>query len=128
MFIPASNSSRPARRRNQYLQILGGPPRYDHTCLEGELGVRRHHMIQLEESFDMEGPPPTSTAHGDAFLLRCGQAAAALSDQGEVFRLQAEAAREEWRRRAGHLWTRPLVRVFEYTVSPNGHTTLINRD
>jgi hypothetical protein len=36
---------------------------------------------------------------GDALLLRWGQAAAVLSDQREVFRLQAEAAREEWRRR-----------------------------
>jgi len=32
-------------------------------------------------------------------LLRWGRAAAALSGQREVFRLQAEAAREEGRRR-----------------------------
>ena len=56
-------------------------------------------MIQWEENFDIEGLRQRLRRMGDALLLRWGRAAAALSDQREVFRLQAEAAREEWRRR-----------------------------
>jgi hypothetical protein len=56
-------------------------------------------MIQLEENFDLEDLRERLRRMDDALLLRWGQAAAALSDQREVFRLQAEAAREEWRRR-----------------------------
>jgi hypothetical protein len=53
-------------------------------------------MIQLEESFDLEGQ--RLRRMDEALLLRWGRAAAELSNQRKVFRLQAEAAREEWRR------------------------------
>jgi hypothetical protein len=60
-------------------------------------------MIQLEENFDLEDLRERLRRMDDALLLRWGQEAAALSDQREVFRLQAEAARDEWRRRHRHL-------------------------
>jgi hypothetical protein len=56
-------------------------------------------MIQLEESFDLESLRQRLRRMDDALLLRWGRAVAALSDQREVFRLQAEAARNEWHRR-----------------------------
>jgi hypothetical protein len=56
-------------------------------------------MIQMEGTLDLEGLRQRLRRMDDALLVRGGQAAAALSDQREVFRLQAEAAREEWRRR-----------------------------
>jgi hypothetical protein len=52
-------------------------------------------MIQLDENFDLEAVRERLRR---AALLRWGQAAARLSSQREIFRLQAEAAREEWRR------------------------------
>jgi hypothetical protein len=57
-------------------------------------------MIQSdEESFDLEGLRERLRRMDDAMLLRWGKAAAELAGQRAVFRLQAEAAREEWRRR-----------------------------
>ena len=63
-------------------------------------------MIQLEESFNLESLRQRLRRMDDAMLLRWGKAAAELSGQREVFRLQAEAAREEWRRRRSES-TRP---------------------
>jgi hypothetical protein len=53
-------------------------------------------MIRFEESFDLEGLRERLRRMDDAMLLRWGRAAAALSGQREVFRLQAEAACDEW--------------------------------
>jgi hypothetical protein len=49
-------------------------------------------MVQMEETLDLERL--RLRRMDDALLLRWGRAAAALSDQREVFCLQAEAARE----------------------------------
>jgi hypothetical protein len=54
-------------------------------------------MIQFEESFDLEGLRERLRRMDDAMLLGWGRAAAALAGQREVFGLQAEAARDEWR-------------------------------
>jgi hypothetical protein len=56
-------------------------------------------MIQLKENFDIEALRRRLRRMDDAMVLRWGRAAAALADQRKVFRLQAEAARDEWRRR-----------------------------
>ena len=58
-------------------------------------------MIQLDENFDLQAVRERLRRMDDAALLRWGQAAARLSSQREIFRLQAEAAREEWRPGAG---------------------------
>ena len=50
-------------------------------------------MIQLEETLDIEGLRQRLQRMDDALLLRWGRAAAALSGQREVFRLQARAPR-----------------------------------
>jgi hypothetical protein len=49
-------------------------------------------MVQLKEGFDIESLRERLRRMDDAMLLRWGRAAAALSGQREVFRLQAEAA------------------------------------
>jgi hypothetical protein len=52
-------------------------------------------MIQLDENFDLQAVRERLRRMDDAALLRWGQAAARLSSQREIFRLQDGAQMDE---------------------------------